>query len=223
MPKFNRLFDKWAQHYDETVYGLDNEYKEVFEEYNKILENICWEITDNKDGLVVEIGVGTGNLTKLLYKKGFRVIGIEPSIEMRKISKSKIPNVEILDGHFLSIPVNKKIDAFVTSYAFHHLTFDEKQKAIMYLDSLLAEDGKIVIADTMFETKEYKQKLYEYVENTKAFNLLKDLNTEYYEYLDDICSLFKNLNYSIKKVKMNKYVWIVTASKGGINDEKSNS
>lgn len=214
MPNFNKLFDEWAKSYDETVYGTNNEYVEVFENYENILKYISDEISD-KNGLIVEIGVGTGNLTKLLYEKNSNIIGIEPSKEMRKIAKQKLQNVDILDGHFLSIPIDKKIDAIVTSYAFHHLTYDEKKKALEYLDSKLNNNGKIVIADTMFESIEYKEKLLKYVESNKCFNLLNDLKTEYYELLDDICILFKELNYSYSLKKMNKYVWIISAIKGG--------
>lgn len=214
MPDFNNLFDEWAKSYDETVYGTDNEYVEVFENYEDILEYISNEVAD-KNGIIVEIGVGTGNLTKLLYEKDLNVVGIEPSKEMRKIAKEKLQDVDILDGHFLSIPINKKVDAIVSSYAFHHLTYDEKKKALEYLDSKLNNNGKIVIADTMFESDEYKENLLKYVESNKCFNLLNDLKTEYYELLDDLCVLFKELNYSYSLKKMNKYVWIISAVKGG--------
>ncbi|KPU27290.1 methyltransferase [Caloranaerobacter sp. TR13] len=214
MPDFNKLFDEWAKSYDKTVYGTDNEYVEVFQNYEDILKYISDEVAD-KNGIIVEIGVGTGNLTKLLYEKNLNVVGIEPSKEMRKIAKEKLPNIDILDGHFLSIPIDKKVDAIVTSYAFHHLTYDEKKKALEYLDKKLNNNGKIVIADTMFESIEYKKNLLKYVELNECFNLLNDLKTEYYELLDDLCVLFKELNYSYSLKKMNKYVWVISAVKGG--------
>jgi len=85
-----------------------------------------------------------------------------------------------------------------------------------YLDGLLNENGRIIIADTMFESKKYKESLFKYVKNSKAFNLLKDLNTEYYELKEDICGLFKDLNYTFEAVKMNKYVWLISATKNTI-------
>lgn len=211
---FNELFDNWAGNYDETVYGSNNEYSEVFEKYDRILKNIIGYISDKRNGTILEIGVGTGNLTELLYKSGFRVIGVEPSKKMRKIAQKKLPQIDIMDGHFLEIPIDNKVDAIVTSYAFHHLRYRDKKKALKYLDSFLRDNGKIVIADTMFESVEYKKDLLENVQSMKALNLLNDLNTEYYEYLDDVCSIFKNLNYTFETRKMNKYVWIISAKKG---------
>ncbi|SET05736.1 putative AdoMet-dependent methyltransferase [Natronincola peptidivorans] len=216
MAEFNHLFDQWAGNYDNTVYGDDNEYAEVFEGYSKILSYVCDSIVDKSNGAILEIGVGTGNLTKELVDKNFNVIGIEPSKEMRKIAMSKLPRVPIFDGHFLDIPIAKSFDGIVTSYAFHHLTLQEKKEAITYLDAFLKPAGKLVIADTMFESPEYKKALHQHVKNSEAYGLLEDLRSEYYEYVDDIKKVLHDLGYSLEAKKMNKYVWIITASKGTI-------
>lgn len=215
MADFNQLFDQWAESYDNTVFGTDNEYKEVFENYNGILNCICKYIDDKRHGITLEIGIGTGNLTGLLAQRGHHVIGIEPSTEMRKLATGKLTRVTVLDGHFLDVPIYNKVDSIVTSYAFHHLTLEEKEKALVYLDGLLNEGGKIVIADTMFSSLQYKKDLYKQVEQDGAVNLLNDLNTEYYELLDDVTGLFEKLGYTYKVEQMNKYVWTILAQKGG--------
>lgn len=211
--KFNDLFDAWAPVYDQTVYDPNNEYREVFENYTAILNEICLGIADNKNGITIEIGTGTGNLAKELLDNNFRVICIEPSAEMRQIAYKKLKNNIILDGDFLNLPLSFKVDNIVSSYAFHHLTYDEKIESIKYLDGFLNTSGKIVIADTMFSSPQYKESLLNYVEDSKAYNLLKDLNTEYYEYIDDMLILFKDLNYSLEYRQVNKYVWIIVATK----------
>ncbi len=213
MLEFNELFDQWAPVYDQTVFNRDNEYNEVFENYDLLLKEICQQIRDKKIGLTLEIGVGTGNLSKELLKEGFSVIGIEPSDEMRRLAKEKLPNLAILDGHFLSIPIIEKFDSIVTSYAFHHLTYTEKRDSLKYLDGFLKKNGKIIIADTMFESEEYKSNLLKYVAESKAHNLLNDLNTEYYEYTEEILRLFDELDYTYTIKKMNKYVWMIIAEK----------
>jgi ubiquinone/menaquinone biosynthesis C-methylase UbiE len=215
MDDFTALFDQWASSYDQTVYGSDNEYSEVFENYDGILNTMYQLVADKQSGTILEIGTGTGNLTKLLYGAGFNVIGVEPSQEMRRITRSKLPSVEVLNGHFLQVPIARPVDAIVTSYAFHHLNLAEKRNAIEYLDRFLSKEGKIVIADTMFESEEYKRELYKKVEASKSFSLLNDLNTEYYEYLSDICKILEEFDYRIHTTKMNKYVWIISATKGG--------
>ncbi len=215
MADFTQLFDQWAESYDATVFGTDNEYREVFENYNEILKEICSYIDDKKNGVTLEIGIGTGNLTKLLTEMGHHVIGIEPSQEMRNQATKKITRATILDGNFLKVPIYNKLDSIVTSYALHHLTLEEKEDALKYLDTLLNVGGKIVVADTMFSSKEYKKELYQQVENDGALNLLNDLNTEYYEMLNDVTAIFDRLGYNYTVKQMNKYVWIISAQKGG--------
>ncbi|NTV79206.1 MAG: class I SAM-dependent methyltransferase, partial [Clostridiales bacterium] len=41
------------------------------------------------DGIVLDLGCGTGNLTRLLAKKGYDLIGIDNSIEMLQIASEK--------------------------------------------------------------------------------------------------------------------------------------
>lgn len=215
MADFTQLFDQWAQSYDSTVFGSDNEYKEVFQNYQQILEEIARFIDDKKNGVTMEVGVGTGNLSSLLMERGHHVIGVEPSKKMREEAIKKLNRVTILDGHFLEVPIYNKVDSIVTSYAFHHLTLGEKKESLTYLDSLLNEGGKVVIADTMYSSQRYKEKLHQQVENDGALNLLKDLQTEYYELLADVTKLFDDLNYTYELKQMNKYVWIILAQKGG--------
>lgn len=57
--EFIPLFEDWAATYDQTVQGLDIQYKEAFRGYDHILDAIV-----SKSGThVLEFGPGTGNLT----------------------------------------------------------------------------------------------------------------------------------------------------------------
>src|SRR5690625_5156970 len=96
--QFNELFDEWAASYDDTVHGGDIEYREVFRNYEKILDTIA----ERSQGFVIEFGVGTGNLTKKLLDKQLEVVGVEPSTNMRKIAQHKLQNTPIVKGNFLS-------------------------------------------------------------------------------------------------------------------------
>ncbi|ERJ12868.1 class I SAM-dependent methyltransferase [Haloplasma contractile] len=217
MSDFRELFDQWAPYYDETITDKNGEYKEVFENYKSILFGIAEEVSDYRT--ILEIGTGTGNLAEVLVNQGLDVTCIEPSKEMRSIATKKHPNLNISDGSFLSIPfVNKKFDAIVSSYAFHHLTLEEKQQAVNYLNQFIKPAGKLIIADSMFETPAYKEGLLKTVRNQNAKRLLYDLETEFYEYLDDMFNLFSQLNYEVTVTKKNKYVWILVATKGGFLD-----
>src|SRR3989344_3343463 len=72
-----------------------------------VLEKIVSAAELNKDDTILEIGPGTGNLTKLLSQKAGRVITIEK--DRRLIDglreKFKDSNVEIVEGDVLKIDI----------------------------------------------------------------------------------------------------------------------
>ncbi|WP_102347542.1 class I SAM-dependent methyltransferase [Bacillus sp. Marseille-P3661] len=208
--EFIGLFDEWAESYDETVDGHNIEYKEVFDGYDQILDTVAASVS----GTIVEFGVGTGNLSKLLMEKGNKVIGVEPSKEMRAIAKQKLPNLDIHDGDFLSLPViSEQVDGIVSTYAFHHLTDSEKNIAIKKYSDLLQPGGKIVFADTAYENENAKHAIIEDAEQKGYNNLVHDLNTEYYTFLDVLDKLFTQNRFSVSFKQLNKFVWLIEATK----------
>lgn len=74
----------------------------------RILDKIVAAAEISKDDIVLEVGPGTGNLTKKLATKAKRVIAIEKDrrlIEQLK-EKFKNSNVEIIEGDILKIKTN---------------------------------------------------------------------------------------------------------------------
>ncbi|NSL51961.1 class I SAM-dependent DNA methyltransferase [Calidifontibacillus erzurumensis] len=208
--EFIDLFDHWAESYDNTVIGHDIEYKEVFEGYDRILD----EVASKVNGTIIEFGVGTGNLSKKLLEKGNHVIGIEPSKEMRAIAKKKFPHLKIYDGDFLSLPeFNEKIDAIVSTWAFHHLTDDEKNLAIEKYSHLLEKGAKIVFADTVYENLEAKHAIIENAKRKGFKNLVDDLNREYYTFIEVLRTIFTNHRFEVQFKQLNKFVWLIDAVK----------
>ena len=78
--EFLSLFDHWADSYDDTVSGHDEQYEEVFRRYSVILK----EIVHRAGQHVLEFGSGTGNLTAALLAADKNVFGVEPSDAMKK-------------------------------------------------------------------------------------------------------------------------------------------
>ncbi len=209
--EFNQLFDEWAHTYDSFVSGEDAEYKEVFANYEAILNSVV----EKSFGTVLEFGVGTGNLTNKLLEAGLAVYGIEPSKEMRQIAKQKLQNkVKITEGDFLNflIPVNE-IDTIVSTYAFHHLTDEEKAEAIHKYGQLLKKGGKIVFADTIFVDREAHAKTVESAIEAGFNNLANDLQTEYYTTIPVMQSIFEENGFHVTFSRYNHYVWVMEAIK----------
>lgn len=209
MPEqFNELFDRWAASYDDTVHGSDVEYREVFKNYETILETIA----NRSHGFVIEFGVGTGNLTKKLLDKGLEVVGIEPSGNMRMIAQFKLPQATIQKGNFLSFPSpDKKVDTIVSSYAFHHLTDSEKEQAIRQYSELLNEGGKLVFGDTIFENEDAKAAAYHQAKEKQYHRLADDLSTEFYTTIPRLTLILENHGFTTDFERMNDYVWLMEA------------
>ncbi|OIK17037.1 SAM-dependent methyltransferase [Bacillus sp. MUM 116] len=208
--EFLDVFEQWADSYDETVIGHDQEYKEVFSSYERILELVA----SRSYGHVVEFGVGTGNLTKNLLASGLIVTGIEPSPSMRQIAEEKLMGEAIiLDGDFLEFPAIKNIDTFVSTYAFHHLTDDEKAAAIEKYSMLLSKGGKIVFADTMYESEEDYNHAISKAKSEGFHNLANDLETEYYTTIPVLKNILENNGFSVSFEKCNEFVWLMEGVK----------
>lgn len=209
MPEqFNELFDRWAESYDDTVSGSDIEYREVFRRYDFILETIA----DRAHGFVIEFGVGTGNLTAKLSDKGLQVLGIEPSENMRKIARQKLPKVEIVKWNFLQFPhPTQKVDTIVSSYAFHHLTDTEKEQAIKLYSELLDSGGKIVFGDTIFKDDEAKEAAYIQAKENHFHRLAEDLNTEFYTTIPKLERMLEQNGFTATFEQINDFVWIIEA------------
>ncbi|GAA0340775.1 class I SAM-dependent methyltransferase [Bacillus carboniphilus] len=208
--EFLDLFDEWAKDYDQAVIGKDPQYVEVFSNYEQILS----EVANRSYGKVLEFGVGTGNLTKVLFDQGYDVVGIEPSTEMRKVAKQKLPaHIPIKEGDFLTFPLEKDVTTIVSSYAFHHLTDEEKEKAFNIYSSLLKKQGKVVFADTMFESDRAFTTIIEEAKEKGYNRLAEDLLSEYYTTIPNLKRIAEDTGFTVHFTQLNDFVWILDATK----------
>ncbi|TWT27581.1 class I SAM-dependent methyltransferase [Planomicrobium sp. CPCC 101110] len=207
--EFVEIFDDWVHTYDDSVSGKDKEYRDVFLKYDEILQAVA----DAASGPVVEFGVGTGNLTEKLRASGLEVIGVEPNNAMRTVTAEKMPDVAILDGDFLNFTIEVEPETFVSTYAFHHLTDEEKAEAFKLYAEKLPAGGKVVFADTVFKSVEAQQEIIEFEKTRGHVNLVEDLNREYYTTLPVMKSLIEAAGFTVEFTQLNKYVWLIDATK----------
>ncbi|HLG28068.1 MAG TPA: class I SAM-dependent methyltransferase, partial [Paenisporosarcina sp.] len=200
---------KWVDSYDASVSGQDPEYRDVFEKYDEILS----AVTKKSFGTVVEFGTGTGNLTAKLVEAGHSVIGIEPNEAMRAVTAKRFPDLVLIDGDLLDFEVPKKVDTFVSSYVFHHLKDNEKEKALSTYANILPLGGKIVFADTVFTSEVAKQAQIS-KERARGFNnVADDLEREYYTTIPILTQAFEKAGFDVHFEQMNDFVWLMDATK----------
>ena len=207
--EFVEIFDEWVHTYDESVEGKDKEYEDVFKHYDGILRATA----DLAISPVVEFGVGTGNLTQKMLERGMHVTGIEPNGAMREATSQKLPELALFDGDFLDFPLTGEVMTFTSSYAFHHLTDAEKAQAFKLYAQNLPAGGKVVFADTLFESSEIKKQTIEFEEARAYANLVEDLQREYYTTLPILKELIEDAGFTVEFTQLNKYVWLIDATK----------
>lgn len=208
--EFVDIFDDWAESYEASVAGEDPEYRDVFEGYDNILN----AVTTRVSGTIVEFGTGTGNLTAKLIEAGYPVIGIEPNTKMRHATAVRFPSIKVVDGDLLQFEVGtESIDAFVSTYVFHHLTDEEKREALQKYAALLPTNGKVVFADTVFISADAKQAQI-VKERARGFHhVADDLEREYYTTIPILTKLFNEAGFQVKFTQMNDFVWLMDGIK----------
>ncbi|MGJ7912436.1 class I SAM-dependent methyltransferase [Neobacillus sp. LXY-1] len=151
-------FNLWADNYDNTVHISEENNDYPFAGYKQILNIIFNEVMQKTYSNVLDIGFGTGVLTSKLYENGHQIDGLDFSPKMISIAKSKMPNAHLIEWDISKgLPseiVNKRYDSIVSTYTLHHLTDVEKVIFVSKLLSLLKEEGKIIIGDISFQSRE---------------------------------------------------------------------
>jgi SAM-dependent methyltransferase len=94
-------------------------------------------------GTVLDLGAGTGKLTRLLVSGFSRVIAVEPAEAMRRVLVALCPEAEPLAGSAQEIPfADASVDAVFAAEAFHW--FDDA-RALAEIARVLRPRGALVL------------------------------------------------------------------------------
>lgn len=92
---------------------------------------------------VLDLGAGTGKLTRLLVASFGRVVAVEPAEAMRRLLVSLCPEAEVLAGSAEEIPLaNGSVDAVFAAEAFHRF---EGERALAEIARVLRPRGVLVL------------------------------------------------------------------------------
>ena len=90
---------------------------------------------------VLDLGAGTGKLTRQLQQRGLEVVAVEPSAGMRAQLASVLPGVRLLDGTAEAIPLpDSSVDAVLVAQAWHWVDPD---RALPEVARVLAPGGRL--------------------------------------------------------------------------------
>jgi SAM-dependent methyltransferase len=92
---------------------------------------------------VLDLGAGTGKLTRLLVPMFGRVVAVEPARAMRRLLETLCPEAEALSGTAQEIPLaDASVDAVFAAQAFHW--FDD-ERAVAEIRRVLRPRGALVL------------------------------------------------------------------------------
>lgn len=163
-------FDLWSGEYNESVRKSLHTYP--FDGYNDVLDTVYRMAPVRKQTRILDVGIGTGVLTRRFYQDGAEIYGIDFSEKMLEQARKNMPDAVFVKWDFsLGLPPefkDKKFDAIVSTYALHHLNDDAKVGLIAELKQSLVPEGRLLVGDVAFETGEEREKCRR--ENSEAWD-----------------------------------------------------
>jgi ubiquinone/menaquinone biosynthesis C-methylase UbiE len=105
-----RAYDRIAEIYERARPGWPVE----------AVDHVARGLGLDRSATVLDLGAGTGKLTRLLVQRFDRVIAVEPLDGMRTVLESVVPQAEAIAGEAERIPLaDSSVDAVFSADAFH--------------------------------------------------------------------------------------------------------
>ena len=149
-------FDRWAEQYDGDTHASDDGNTYPFAGYRQTLHAVAERVLSSGAARpsVLDIGFGTGVLTRYLYEQGCRITGVDFSQSMLDAAQQKMPDARLIRHDFSGgLPESvcrETYDRIISTYALHHLTDPEKAGFLNLLVSMLKPDGLLIVGDIAF-------------------------------------------------------------------------
>jgi SAM-dependent methyltransferase len=109
----------------------------------ELLDQVVAELGLEPAETVLDLGAGTGKLTRDLVPRFARVIAVEPDETMLAVLQEVVPEAEALAGRGEAIPLgDESVDAVFTAEAFHWFASDD---SVAEIARVLRPRGALVI------------------------------------------------------------------------------
>ena len=157
--------DSEAADYDSAV---QNEVDPIRTGYRDVLNWVVQQARISPTSRVLELGSGTGNLSKLIESCG-ELVSVDVSANMEAIAKLKLghlANRRFIKADMLEVFAQElgKFDAVISTYVVHHLTAQEKQRLFQLVFDCLLPGGRAVFGDLMLlKSSEREVKIRHYL------------------------------------------------------------
>ncbi len=109
----------------------------------ELLDRVIADLGLGLDAAVLDLGAGTGKLTRLLVPRFARVVAVEPDDAMREVLEEVVPEAESRAGSAEAVPLaDAEVDAVFSAEAFHWFASPE---TVAEIARVLRPGGAFVI------------------------------------------------------------------------------
>ena len=198
---YTEVYDTWVQ----------NESNPMRAGYDQTLNWVAETSNSYNPSHILEMGTGTGALTKLL--KSFNtVVCVDASIEMIKKAQTKLLNLnniqfKICDFLEFFDSNSTKFDMLVSTYALHHLEDDEKEIFFQKAIPALKTNGHILIGDIMFLDHVEKQKIIQLYKQKGLNEALGLIENQYFWNISKTQTMLAKLGFTFRKFQISQLSW----------------
>jgi putative AdoMet-dependent methyltransferase len=155
-----------------AVYDNDvrNETDPIRTGYREILSWVVQQAKITSTSRVLELGSGTGNLSRLIESCG-EIVSVDVSENMEAVAKRKVhhlTNRRFIKADILEVFAQElgEFDAVISTYVVHHLTESEKQRLFELVFDCLLPGGRAIFGDLMvLNSSEKEDKIQQYLAN----------------------------------------------------------
>jgi putative AdoMet-dependent methyltransferase len=207
--------DAEAEGYDLDV---QNQGDPIRTGYDQLLDWVIERAAINPDSRVLELGSGTGNLSRLIPGCA-ELVSVDLSDQMEAIARTKLGHLshrrfvqcDILDA-FDYAP--GPFDRVLSTYTIHHLTEPEKHALFVNIRRGLAKSGRAVFGDLMVKdraTLEAKIREYSAKGDQPTVEALRD---EFFWLLDPSIQKLEELGFKAEVKRFSDLSYGVLAALG---------
>jgi putative AdoMet-dependent methyltransferase len=162
---------------------------------------------------VLELGAGTGNLTRLL-PPARRVVAVDVSTAMLEIAATKVRGtVEWQRGDLLEYfdRSGDRFDRFVSTYAIHHLVPDEKEVLFRRIRDAANPGARAAFGDLMFESARERASAIERY-RSKRPDVAAAIEDEFFWIVDDCVDALRRSGFVVATHRVSDLSWGVLAT-----------
>ena len=214
------------QFFDDLVSEYDNVIKRLVSPYPKMLWAMFYYLPkDFKPKKILELGCGTGRLTKVLHEQwdnsSITVVDISAAMLEKTKQVVKHKDLQLIESSMekLCLPKNN-YDLVISSLAIHHLTNESKIKLIKNIFNWLNKDGFFILTDCV---RAQSERLYA-VNNEHWIQLAKEQGLseeemneqirhhkthDYYPVLIDLVNWMKEAGFLNVDILWHYCIWVV--------------